>query len=101
MTLDSAKATAIGMTSRFGADFAVFRLAGWVDGEYGVRRADELPKEAEIAETFKANVTVFNVVNVIERCDHKFVDTTVCLKCGIGAGTLTAVIEAQRSLFGD
>lgn len=52
MKLDEAKATAIGMTTRFGADFAVFRLAGWVAEEYGVRRADELPKDAEIAETF-------------------------------------------------
>lgn len=52
MKLDEAKSTAIGMTTRFGADFAVFRLAGWTADEYGVRRAEELPKEAEIAETF-------------------------------------------------
>lgn len=53
MTLDGAKATAIGMTSRFAADFAVFRLPGWTADEYSVRRADEIPGGAEIAETFR------------------------------------------------
>jgi hypothetical protein len=55
MTLDSAKATAIGMTTRFNADFAVFRLSGWTAGEFGMRRVDELPAGAEIAETFTAS----------------------------------------------
>lgn len=57
MKLDEAKATAIGMTSRFGADFAVFRLVGWNAGEYGVRRADEIPAGAEIADVFTVSAT--------------------------------------------
>jgi hypothetical protein len=52
--LDEAKATAIGMTSRFGGDFAVFRLPGWNADEYGVRRPDELPASAAVAETFRS-----------------------------------------------
>jgi hypothetical protein len=55
VTLDEGKATAIGMTTRFNADFAVFRLSGWTAGEYGVRRKDELPSGAEIAAVFTAS----------------------------------------------
>jgi hypothetical protein len=50
--LDAAKSTAMGMTSRFGAAFAVYRLSGWTADEYGVRKRDELPAEAEIAAVF-------------------------------------------------
>jgi hypothetical protein len=58
MKLDEAKSTAIGMSSRFNADFAVFRLSGWTAGEYGVRRRDEVPGGAEIAAVFTASARI-------------------------------------------
>jgi hypothetical protein len=57
MTLDAAKATAIGMCSRFAADFCVFRLPAWPADVYLVKRRDELPGGAEIAETFTASAS--------------------------------------------
>jgi hypothetical protein len=54
MTLDGAKATAIGMASRFGADFAVFRMRAWPADVFLVKRVDEVPGGAEIAVVFKA-----------------------------------------------
>ncbi len=53
MKLDAAKSTALNMSNRFGIDVVVYRMPGFVAGEWAVLGTDQVPPGAEIAETYR------------------------------------------------